>query len=515
MNKATLGAIACLVVASCGGGGDDSAAPTISTPKVAIKGKVIDGYVSGATVYVDVNWSLAHEQGEPITTSTTNGDWQFTESDVSQFPCYTNRPIIVDVPAGAVDNDRGVVSSPYKMVYLPGQWIGTQSTNVNITPFTSLLAGAIADATVAVDIGVSAGCSPQSNSVADTVKKNVEIFAAKMKDAGIDVQSFYNDYILSQDTVAQKKGEFIVDYLTRYQDVSKRVIQSIQSSVGAAGRLRNVYAVNFDVIKDIVTTNPQSVAFDIVIYGGNFIMPNNEQGSIFFNAKGARLRNDGVVISSICTDPNPFACEVVNVEDDIGLIKASLTARKAINFSNRSLIFTKQTNQCTNEFLFVGNENVEFAYKTPIDNASSVYGCVRVEDGIQFSRRIQHNATSTGYTYSLFRYFGNQAVSLPYLQQYISTNILTSQFSSSNAVNELNNLPYNPKQIDTIVSTFGSSWILQTGSGSEDATIEYYDPNNGLFRCTVRVKNTNNILRTVTGTKEQALEMCYPDLSVY
>ena len=140
---------------------------------------------------------------------------------------------------------------------------------------------------------------------------------------------------------------------------------------------------------------------------------------------------------------------------------------------------------------------------------------MRVEDGVQFSRRIQHNPTSTGYTYSLFRYFGNQAVSLPYLQEYISSNILTAQFSSSNAVNELNGLPYSPKQVDLILSTFGSSWILQTGSESEDAVMEYHDPFNGLFRCTVRVKNTNNILRTVTGTKEEALAMCYPDLSVY
>ncbi|MDC3266488.1 hypothetical protein OAU13_01030 [bacterium] len=515
MNKATVGAIACLVVASCGGGGSDSSAPTLSTPKAVIKGKVIDGYVSGATVYVDTNWSLAYEQGEPQTTSTQNGDWQFTESDVSQFQCWQDRPIIVDVPAGAVDNDRGVVSTPYRMVYLPGQWVGVNTTNVNITPFTSLFAGAIADATVAVDISVSNGCGAESNSVAATVKANIRAFADKLRDAGVPIESFYNDYILSNDTVAQRKGEFIVDYLAKYQDVSKRVVQSIQQDVGATGTLRNIYAVNFDVVREIVTTNPQVVPFDVVIYGGNFTMPNNEQGGIFFNAKGTKLRNDGLIISSACTESNPFACEVVNVENEKDLIKASLTARKTIRFDNRSLTFTKQTNQCTNEFLFVGSQDVEFIYKTPIENASSVYGCVRVEDGVQFSRRIEHRPTTNGYTYSLFRYYGNEAVTLPYLQQYISSNILTTQFTATNAVSELGTLPYSPKQVDEILSTFGSSWVLQTGSETEDAALQYFDPANNLFKCVVRTKNTNNILREVVGTKEQALSACYPDLSVY
>lgn len=514
MNKATVGAIACLVVASCGGGGSDSSAPTLSTPKAVIKGKVIDGYVSGATVYVDVNWSLAYEQGEPRTTSTQNGDWQFSDSDVSQFQCWQDRPIIVDVPAGAVDNDRGVVSSPYKMVYLPGQWVGVNTANANITPFTSLFAGAIADASVAVDIQVSNGCSTESNQVADSVKANVRAFADKLRLAGLAIESFYNDYILSNDAAARRKGEFIVDYLVKYQDVSKRAIQSIQTEVGASGTLRNLYAVNFDVVREIITTDPQAVTFDVVVYGGNFTMPNGEQGGILFNAKGVKLRNDGLVVSSQCIDANPFACDTVNVENADNLIKAARTARKSIRFSDRELVLSKDTNQCTNTFIF-SKDAVEFNYKTPILDSSARYGCNSVEEGITFSRRIEHTPTAAGYSYSLFRYFGSQAPTLPYLSDYISRNILQTQFQQQQATGELNQLPYNPKQIETIISTFGSSWILQTGSADEDATLEYYSPQTNLFRCTVRVKNTNTILRTVTGTKEEALGMCYSDLSVY
>ena len=83
-----------LVIAGCGGGGGNSVQPaTSSLPAtqsnvIAVQGKVIDGYVAGATVFVDMNWSLAWEQGEPKTTTDANGNYQFTLNDFVSFPCY-------------------------------------------------------------------------------------------------------------------------------------------------------------------------------------------------------------------------------------------------------------------------------------------------------------------------------------------------------------------------------------------------------------------------------------------
>ena len=509
----------CLVVASCGGGEENSSTPTLSkaatvqTIPSVIAGKVIDGYVSGASIYIDVNWSMSHETGEPITVSGSDGSWQFTQEQVSNFQCWQDRPIVVNVPAGAVDSDRGVVSVPYTMLHLPGSWVGSNQTNVNLTPFTTLFAVAISDIVSSTSISVGDGCSSQSNNVATLAKKEVESFAVKMKDIGVDISTFYNDYILSNDTAAQQKGELIVDYLAAYQQISKRVTQSIQTNLGATGQVRSFYNINFDVIKQIIDTNPQSVSFDLSVYSNQLTMPTNESGNVFLVSRGTRLRNDGLVVDSLCGEDNIYGCQVVNVETDTNLIKASSYSRRVIKFTNRSVVFTKKNNTCSNMLSF-STPTVEFNYRSPIVDATQTYGCNKVDQGVQFSRQVSHQPTSNGYTYSLFRYYGTTVPTLQYLSSYISTDPITTQFDSAQALSELQQLPYSPNQIDTIVATYGSSWILQTGSNTEDAVFRY-DGVAQLFMCTVFTKNTNNKLRETIGTKQDALAMCYPDLSVY
>lgn len=81
----TLAFAVALALAGCGGGGGgDSAPPPVVNPPApqptttTLSGVVVDGYVSGATVYLDLNNNNSQDTGEPSATTGANG--QFTLS---------------------------------------------------------------------------------------------------------------------------------------------------------------------------------------------------------------------------------------------------------------------------------------------------------------------------------------------------------------------------------------------------------------------------------------------------
>ena len=81
----TLAFAVALALAGCGGGGGgDSAPPPVVNPPApqptttTLSGVVVDGYVSGATVYLDLNNNNSQDTGEP--SATTGAGGQFTLS---------------------------------------------------------------------------------------------------------------------------------------------------------------------------------------------------------------------------------------------------------------------------------------------------------------------------------------------------------------------------------------------------------------------------------------------------
>ena len=107
-----------LILASCGGGGGSesgsvggsgSGTPTTDTGdgSAILPTAVIDGYISGANVFVDMNWNLVQDDGEPSATeNTTSQTYDFLPSEfaaVNDFTesCAVNRPRIAEVPVGA------------------------------------------------------------------------------------------------------------------------------------------------------------------------------------------------------------------------------------------------------------------------------------------------------------------------------------------------------------------------------------------------------------------------------
>ncbi len=71
-------AFSLFLLTSCGGGGGGGEPPTPPTPSVvSISAKVIDGYITGANVYIDFNWNLQQDEGEPSATDDGDGGYTF------------------------------------------------------------------------------------------------------------------------------------------------------------------------------------------------------------------------------------------------------------------------------------------------------------------------------------------------------------------------------------------------------------------------------------------------------
>ncbi|WP_353499454.1 hypothetical protein [Vibrio sp. CB1-14] len=115
-----------------GGGGDD----TQTSPIVAsMSGKVIDGYVVGATVFLDINGNGEFESFEPHTVTSEGGDYSLELTEFER-KCTEYVPTMVNVPVGAFDEELGEVTEPYQMMLAPATW--SSDKDRHITPFTSL-----------------------------------------------------------------------------------------------------------------------------------------------------------------------------------------------------------------------------------------------------------------------------------------------------------------------------------------------------------------------------------------
>lgn len=112
-------------LAGCGGGG------VTGDP---VSGKLIDGYIKGATVCLDINGDGACNSDEPKGVTGEGGKWTLhapTGTDLSQY--Y----IVADVPNTAEDSDNpGVPMTPTKMM-------GVANEAAVISPLTTVVAGFI------------------------------------------------------------------------------------------------------------------------------------------------------------------------------------------------------------------------------------------------------------------------------------------------------------------------------------------------------------------------------------
>lgn len=77
----------------------------------SLSGKVIDGYIQGAQVCLDLNNNMACDTGEPSAITGSDGSYSFSYSG-----SIAGKHVLALVTAGAVDSDSGTVVEPYSLL---------------------------------------------------------------------------------------------------------------------------------------------------------------------------------------------------------------------------------------------------------------------------------------------------------------------------------------------------------------------------------------------------------------
>ena len=238
MKSVLISLIPILILISCGGnsGSQESSTSLLPSNSISLPTAVIDGYVSGANVYVDFNWNLVQDEGEPSAIENISQQvYEFLESDFSEINnfsafCGMNRPRIAEVPIGAVDSENGTVTEAYTMTYFPRSY-NSNSERANVTPFSSLFTVFVQDAIQgAANIAVQDACGSEADDIAiDVLGKVKSVLNDLEYQYGINPGYFYEDYIASGNAEKQEIGEKIVVFLGTMHEVEK-VVEEIYGS---------------------------------------------------------------------------------------------------------------------------------------------------------------------------------------------------------------------------------------------------------------------------------------------
>ncbi|WP_321854029.1 hypothetical protein [Paraburkholderia tropica] len=193
ITKLTVGASVCAALAACGGGGGGSGLPASNpntggnnppaTNNAQITGKVIDGYLNGATVCFD-NGQGACDGTLPSTTTDASGSYSLPSD-----PSYLGKTLIAVVTPKTTDASRPV-GFIFPASFTLSQTVSATGTE-NITPLTSLV-------TAQMQTGLSQGQATAG--------------VSRML-GGVDPNA---DYVAAGDSTTSTTAQTIVNTLTSF-----------------------------------------------------------------------------------------------------------------------------------------------------------------------------------------------------------------------------------------------------------------------------------------------------------
>lgn len=177
--------------------------------KYSQRGRVIDGYVSGATVWLDLNNNGQHDSDEPSAQSLDKGSY-ILELTESQRQCSVYVPTYVDVPVGAIDEDLGEVTEAYQLVLPPSLTaIDDDRMAAHVTPLTTVLWQSLSES----DTFKGKSCAELQQNPG-TLSELLSILRQTTNEVvahyNISEQQLFSDYIANQDEQVKQLAERIV-----------------------------------------------------------------------------------------------------------------------------------------------------------------------------------------------------------------------------------------------------------------------------------------------------------------
>jgi len=230
-----------LSLSACGGGGSTATTTTAvggaSNNIVQLAGVVVDGYMKGATAFVDRNNNGQWDVEEPKAVTDIKGAFILTGLKAGD----ENYPIVVDIPATAIDSDTGKAVGKHSIMNAPAP--KNLLKKVVVSPITTLIK-TVMDNTPNTD----------KYAAAAKVKKDLNL----ANPASVDL---FADYV-----AAKKTGNVnVVDYakIHKVAQVIARTVANQVDSVKLAAAASNT-AVSLSDVISLITAQVvnQLVAID-------------------------------------------------------------------------------------------------------------------------------------------------------------------------------------------------------------------------------------------------------------
>ena len=339
--------------------------------ELGISGNVIDGYVSGATVFIDENFNLTYDEGELSAVTGEGGFYNIypaaeerlqelgllgedrdsqgnlipltpgLEEIDAYYACWRDRPIVADVPEGANDSSTGVVRESYQMV-LPAsiQRYVYGDDQLNVTPFTNFLVDAVQTVIVEneVELTLEQGCADEGDAVQELVDAEVKSLLQDFQDSyGITFDDIVSNFMeqIRNDKITEENAQIIASWLPKFLAIKTQVGEEMSTTFE-----KSVFP-QFNIEDSskgalINGTDPEELA---VGFNSFFKGPENDGGwyyTHYITSWGSKLNKAGELIPFKCADGTP-SCNITSYSLD-DYYNASAYWMNRIEFKNDSSI---------------------------------------------------------------------------------------------------------------------------------------------------------------------------------
>ena len=280
-----------------------------------VSGKVIDGYIQNARVFIDVNfdgvWSGSADY-EPSVLTNNVGGYQFDSAEyATNKACYDRRPRIAIVDENAYDVSLGAITKPYKLVFMPNiEWMANStrgaddSINTNLTPYTSVSQYLISKAKDYLNANCTENCdelkkeliainqtalpadqcaatstsSKIANAVYQMAQQERGWMNDRMKSAGLPVVNAGSNQVISSgyDFIDNNNASFIstaekmANFLTLIQTLNTSLDTYFEGVYGNGGNLVGIDTkMNAETVKELLTANSFIPLSADILYTGD------------------------------------------------------------------------------------------------------------------------------------------------------------------------------------------------------------------------------------------------------
>ena len=304
----------------------------------SFKGKTIDGYIQGATVYLDQNFNFRPDTGELSAVTGSDGSFTISTDDMDLYNCLKSRPIVADVPVGAIDSSLGEVTKAYSMV-LPSI-SDTGNSSIVISPFTSLLGDAVIQAksssSIKDELTLAEGCSNIGDGIALNITSELnQIKNTLSSSLNISYDDLVIDFIAdtSNGTITETSAQNIAKFFPYF----KQLTDEFDSELSAIHNktINTDVSIKKDSINSILADS--AITEIPVSFSAIYKTEPNDQGWFIqekITAFGGKINTSGEMIHYTC-----FGDSENCTTSDIGLVSlrdASQRYTRTSSFINNS-----------------------------------------------------------------------------------------------------------------------------------------------------------------------------------